>query len=205
MYAFYPFSETMRVCYRLPWRRLKTVVPILIIAAIVLYIQSNFFASKWQQKNNVVERRSDVQFKEGRLHNFANLANLWLPLLQNETSKQAAGADGDSCHCSDSYKPSADIYTYNLPDVTNYTLDKDREYFLPDPRKDIMKRKTSTDFDREPIQVILVPFSHADPGYGNTMEGYYVSKTKGKGKPNTLSFQLNICKTFGSFRKLPLI
>lgn len=159
----------------MPWRRLKAVVPILIVAAIVLYLQSNFFAFKWQQKTNV-ERRSDVQFKEGRLHHFANLG---LPWLQKEKSQQTPVVDDVRCHCSDSYKPSADIYTYNLPDVTNYTLDKDREYHLPDPRKDIMKRETSADFDGEPIQVILVPFSHADPGYGNTMEGYYSSKTKG--------------------------
>ena len=188
---FYPFSETMRVCYRLPWRRLKTVVPILIVATIVLYLQSNFFAAKWQQKTNIFERPSDVQFKEGRLH---QLSNLGLPWLQKETSKRAPSADGDTCHCSDSYKPSADIYTYNLPDVTNYTLDKDREYFLPDPSKDIMKRKTSADFDREPIQVILVPFSHADPGYGNTMEGYYVSKTKGKWNQTPCLFSLQFVR-----------
>ena len=166
----------MRVCYRLPWRRFKAAVPILLIVAIVLYLHSNFFAL-WG-RDTTIEHRSEVQFKEGRLHQF-ELPNIGLPWLQKETTKTTPETDGSTCKCGDSYKPSADIYTYDLPDVTNYTLDKDREYFLPDPRKDIVKRKTSAEFDREPIQVILVPFSHADPGYGNTMEGYYSSMTKG--------------------------
>lgn len=155
----------MRLCKKIPWRRVKALVPVLIVASLLLFILSYFFDDQWQQKYNY---RSSA----GR---FYHLANLRLPWLYTERI-----LDPENCPCGQSYKPSANIYTYSLPDVTNYTLDKDREYIIPDPRKDIVKRKTSGSFDKEPVQVILVPFSHADPGYGNTMEGYYSSSTKSK-------------------------
>lgn len=153
----------MRLCKKIPWRRVKALVPVFIVASLLLVILSYFFDDQWQQKYN---HRSSA----GR---FYHLANLRLPWLYTERI-----LDPENCPCGQSYKPSANIYTYSLPDVTNYTLDKDREYIIPDPRKDIVKRKTSGSFDKEPVQVILVPFSHADPGYGNTMEGYYSSSTK---------------------------
>ena len=194
MHVLFSFSETMRVCYRLPWRRVKAVVPILIVAALVLYLQPYFFDSLWQQKTNV-KRLSDVQSEESRFH---HLANLGLPSIRKETSNLAPDTEGGTCPCSGSYKPSADIYTYTLPDVTNYTLDKDREYFIPDPRKDIVKRKTCPNFNLEPVQVILVPFSHADPGYGNTMEGYYSSSTKSKSIQVDL-INKSLCSLFSSY------
>lgn len=165
----------MRKCYRVPWRRLRSLLfPVLVIA--VLYLFFPYFYRSRVRSDGIIEHHKTGQSGESRFYHLANLGLPWLyggkemvPVVEKEDTTGA---------CCGRYKPSADIYTYSLPDVTNYTLDSAREYIIPDPRKDIRKRKTSASFDREPIHVILVPFSHADPGYGNTMEGYYESATK---------------------------
>ncbi|KAL4220666.1 hypothetical protein ACF0H5_021061 [Mactra antiquata] len=65
------------------------------------------------------------------------------------------------------------ISTYDLPAETDYSLDPKGRYKIPEEFY-----KKENDPLEEEINVILVPFSHADPGYGRTVEQYYVSMTK---------------------------
>ena len=70
----------------------------------------------------------------------------------------------------------SDVYTYDLPDITEYRLlEKNKEYAIP------VKSEQEAAYgpNLEEVKVFIVPFSHVDPGYGNTMEGYYRSRTKG--------------------------
>lgn len=69
----------------------------------------------------------------------------------------------------------SDIFTYDLPDITEYRLlPKNNEYAIP------VKSEQEAAYgpNLEEVKVFIVPFSHVDPGYGNTMEGYYRSRTK---------------------------
>ncbi|XP_045199322.2 alpha-mannosidase 2x-like [Mercenaria mercenaria] len=66
---------------------------------------------------------------------------------------------------------SGTISTYDLPLETDYSLDSDGRYKLPE---EVLQAKSTDD----EIQVILVPFSHTDPGYGQTVENYYTGSTK---------------------------
>lgn len=63
------------------------------------------------------------------------------------------------------------ISTYDLPNETDFSLGNDGRYKLP---VDIANAKD----DDEPLKVILVPFSHSDPGYGRTVEQYYSEMTR---------------------------
>lgn len=65
------------------------------------------------------------------------------------------------------------ISTYDLPAETDYNLGSDQRYKLPE-------EFLNTEGKDEDIQVILVPFSHSDPGYGRTVEHYYTGSTKCK-------------------------
>ena len=70
----------------------------------------------------------------------------------------------------------SDVYTYDLPDITEYRLlDKNKEYAIPVKSE----QEAAYGANLEEVKVFIVPFSHVDPGYGNTMEGYYRSRTKG--------------------------
>ena len=174
----------MRVSKLFPWRRLRgLLIPVMAVVVLYVLISAYFYKSPLPDDGIIrTEHRRNAQSDETMFYHMANLGLPWLHAAGKKVIQNAGPAEipKSACVCSGSYRPSADIYTYNLPDVANYSLDSDREYMIPDPRKDIVKRKSSDSFDREPIQVILVPFSHADPGYGNTMEGYYASATKSK-------------------------
>lgn len=63
------------------------------------------------------------------------------------------------------------LSTYDLPKETDYSLGPDKSYKLPKP---VLNAEET---DRE-IQVFLVPFSHSDPGYGQTVENYYTGSTR---------------------------
>lgn len=63
------------------------------------------------------------------------------------------------------------LSTYDLPKETDYSLGPDKLYKLPKPVL------TDEETERE-IQVFLVPFSHSDPGYGQTVENYYTGSTR---------------------------
>ena len=67
------------------------------------------------------------------------------------------------------------ISTFDLPDVTDYSLDATRNYKLP---QEVYNR--SKEPLKDELQVIIVPFSHADPGYGMTVEDYYQRLTRSK-------------------------
>lgn len=67
----------------------------------------------------------------------------------------------------------ADLSTYDLFDNVNYTILDNGQYPIPAKSiAEINKEKTMN-----ALTVILVPFSHADPGYGLTIEEYYNQMT----------------------------
>lgn len=67
------------------------------------------------------------------------------------------------------------ISTYDLPAETDYSLAADGRYKIPEEFY-----KADINPPEENINVILVPFSHTDPGYGRTVEQYYTSMTRSK-------------------------
>ncbi|XP_060587072.1 alpha-mannosidase 2-like isoform X2 [Ruditapes philippinarum] len=70
----------------------------------------------------------------------------------------------------------ADIYTYDLPDVTRYDYvsgKRFKEYVIPVKDIDVAYRQ-----NLDPLEVFLIPFSHVDPGYGLTLESYYQRMSK---------------------------
>lgn len=70
----------------------------------------------------------------------------------------------------------AQISTYDLLDTLVYNTDIRGEYPIPVRSFQEIERGANTTV---PLSVILVPFSHADPGYGLTLEEYYRTKTHG--------------------------
>lgn len=69
----------------------------------------------------------------------------------------------------------AQMSTFDLLDTLVYTTNEAGEYPIP-----IRSIKQIEQYDNKttmPLTVILVPFSHADPGYGLTLEEYYSTKT----------------------------
>lgn len=68
------------------------------------------------------------------------------------------------------------IYTYDLPDRTEYKLidgKRFKEYEIP-----VKNESIAYGPNLDELEVLLIPFSHVDPGYGMTMEAYYRSRTK---------------------------
>ncbi|WAR28010.1 MA2A2-like protein [Mya arenaria] len=65
--------------------------------------------------------------------------------------------------------------TYDLLATVNYTTDENGNYPFPVRKYDEIAKEISS--DSEILNVYLVPFSHADPGYGLTFEQYYQHKT----------------------------
>lgn len=69
----------------------------------------------------------------------------------------------------------AQVSTFDLLSTLVYHTDAAGNYPIPTRTfKEIEMYTNQT----EPLQVILVPFSHADPGYGLTLEEYYKTKTQ---------------------------
>ncbi|XP_045199529.2 alpha-mannosidase 2-like [Mercenaria mercenaria] len=70
-------------------------------------------------------------------------------------------------------KYNADISTYDLFKNVSYKMDDNGNY--PIPVKTVEELRKAKEL--KPLTVILVPFSHADPGYGLTIEQYYNQMT----------------------------
>ncbi|KAL4220597.1 Alpha-mannosidase 2 [Mactra antiquata] len=59
--------------------------------------------------------------------------------------------------------------TYDLFEYVDYSMNEAGEYPIPSRSFEDISKEGSLN----PLSVILVPFSHADPGYGLTLEQYY--------------------------------
>ena len=68
----------------------------------------------------------------------------------------------------------ANISTYDLPEMTDYTLQSDRNYRFTVENESVAYKENLTHLD-----IFIVPFSHVDPGYGMTFEQYYRLHVKG--------------------------
>lgn len=74
------------------------------------------------------------------------------------------------------------ISTFDLPEITDYSLDENGRYKIPS-RYDQKDNPGAG----HTINVTLVTFSHADPGYGMTFEEYYLTRIKSKNIRTLLS------------------
>ena len=73
----------------------------------------------------------------------------------------------------------AQIFSYDLLSTLVYHTDAAGEYPIPTRTfSEIERSDKQYTYSKPPLQVIMVPFSHADPGYGLTLEQYYKSKTQ---------------------------
>ena len=66
------------------------------------------------------------------------------------------------------------ISTFDLSDITNYTLQADKNYVFTLPDREVAYKA-----DLNHLNIIIVPFSHVDPGYGMSFEQYYRLYVKG--------------------------
>ncbi|XP_060554987.1 alpha-mannosidase 2-like [Ruditapes philippinarum] len=64
----------------------------------------------------------------------------------------------------------ATIFTQNLPEKTNYNLYKNNQYKMQHPQ---------VEGNKEMINVIILPHSHVDAGWLQSVEEYYVNHVKG--------------------------
>lgn len=76
--------------------------------------------------------------------------------------------------------PTHIISTLDLQNETDYNLDNNGHYVFPEeffqPDVDLGQYED----DIFTLEVFLVPFSHVDPGYGQTMEDYYKISVRSK-------------------------
>lgn len=71
-------------------------------------------------------------------------------------------------------KYNADISTYDLFKNVSYQMESDGRYPIPVRTFEEIKKSENL----KHLTVVLVPFSHADPGYGLTIEQYYDQMTR---------------------------
>lgn len=146
----------MAVTRRIPWRKLKTlgIVCFLIGVVHVIWTMSGI-TSRMSHSNDSGSLRfiPNGQF----LPQFVRSKNVCKKVVPFQTS------------------PGGVVSTYDLPKETDYTLDKNGRYKIP--QEFYEKEKTPL---KHETTVILVPFSHADPGYGMTFEQYYSMRIKRK-------------------------
>ncbi|KAL3846905.1 hypothetical protein ACJMK2_017854 [Sinanodonta woodiana] len=83
-------------------------------------------------------------------------------------------AHGDTCEITDRFDPETKVIsTFDLPDETNYKLLPNGRYSIPVKNKEVAYGP-----GLRPLKIILVPFSHADPGYGRTIQEYHTGATR---------------------------
>lgn len=72
------------------------------------------------------------------------------------------------------------ISTFDLPEETDFSTDATGRYVFPDEFYEPDSNNNGI------VDVILVPFTHVDPGYGQTMEDYYKIYVRSKCIPSSL-------------------
>ncbi|KAK3605381.1 hypothetical protein CHS0354_040981 [Potamilus streckersoni] len=81
---------------------------------------------------------------------------------------------GEKCEIPDRFDPGTKVIsTFDLPDETNYTLLPNGRYSIP-----VKNKQVAYSPSLRPLKIILVPFSHADPGYGRTIQEYHTGATR---------------------------
>ncbi|KAL4226183.1 Alpha-mannosidase 2 [Mactra antiquata] len=143
------------LCRRLFYRR-KLIARTLtcIFMYIVFRICDNLFFTRSNLVNDLFVSEFDIG---------ANLQT-----INNHGQCEAFKSVNESSHST--------FYTYDLPDITKYeTVSKKHFVEYKIPAKD---ESVAYEANLGPVEVLLIPFSHVDPGYGQTMESYYNRKTK---------------------------
>ena len=151
-------ADNMAMIRRVPWRKLKTLAVVCALLAFIHVVWS------FSGISSVLERSADSQSQHGVLK-FRSNGQLLPQLIRTKSvCKKVVPFET---------RGGGVISTYDLPKEADYSLDKNGRYKIPqefyDNEKNPLQHETS---------VILVPFSHADPGYGMTFEQYYSSRIK---------------------------
>ncbi|KAH3810472.1 alpha-mannosidase 2-like isoform X3 [Dreissena polymorpha] len=138
---------------QIPWRKLKVAVFILVAALIAhsLWMMTGIYKTAPPQNGDYILKA------HGHI----------LPHFE----KVKVVRTKNVCH---KIKPwTGKLSTFDLPAETDYTLDANGRYKIPPEFYDADENTATRD---DKVNVVLVPFSHADPGYGMTFEGYYTQR-----------------------------
>ena len=155
----------MKMTQQIPVKKFKVVAPFFALLLVIFAI--------WPTSGPHVDSSSVTVGRQA-----FNFSIIFSPNVSSEKeiyleSEDMDPEDTDMCDKIVPFKDTSGgrISTYDLPKETDYSIGRDGLYKLPEE----VLNSTGTDGE---IRVTLVPFSHTDPGYGQTVEGYYTSSTK---------------------------
>ena len=167
-------AGTMALMRRVPWRKLKVVVLFLLCYSALhlawMYAGSTYFEQTSSDGSSSSGSGSMFEALKHPGNFLVNAPGHMFPHIHRQKVVQST--------CKKVVPLKDRICTYDLPDETDYSMDQRGKYKVPQQFYDL--DKTSTPETDEHVDVILVPFSHADPGYGATFEGYYTQRFQRK-------------------------
>ncbi|XP_052785223.1 alpha-mannosidase 2x-like isoform X2 [Mya arenaria] len=142
---------------QIPWRKVKLICLVSVLV-IVMHILWTFTATSLSEDPAMEVRRGRPDSYEVNMH-----GHIFPSIEKTKVVQQ---------YCKKVDPIRGVISTYDLPEETDYSLNTNGKYPIPQELYEADKNGTVDD----QIEVILVPFSHADPGYGMTFEGYYTQR-----------------------------
>ena len=149
----------------IPWRKLQPLA-IMLVTVSAVYLLLQVFGLEIVAKNDSAATKYSRMRADSRDSSNKNSRR---PLdsrdcpIQNDSSNWCSEIKLFTAESPDV------ISTFDLPNITDYSVDGTGRYVFPDT----FYEPANVHENVGTIDVILVPFSHVDPGYGQTMEDYY--------------------------------